>query len=163
MSALKHGLRHPTRLNDGGTIYHIAGYGKTGGADLVFFETTAEFASIWCNSDVKSEFVFCNMSTGKKLSNSGASKSFTRICAWIGVPEFRSHALRKRNVTEMIKMSGDWKVAQRFADHKDIKTTMTHYNDFERDCVDVQAHRLRAARKEKVKDMLRMSAFFKPK
>ena len=142
MAALKTALNSPKPLEDGGVCYHLPGFGKTGSTDLVFFDTTARLGHRWIQFGYKSEFVFCNLKDSTRLTNSGASKSFTRICNWAGVPIFWSHALRKRNITDIIRMSGDWKVGQVYAGHSDITTTMKHYNDFERDRVDSQAYNL---------------------
>ncbi len=160
MSAMQLALQNPINLPDGGVAYHLSGFGKTGGADLVFFERTARLATIWCKFDIQSDFLFCNLRTGGKLCNSGASKAFDRICKWVGVPRFRSQALRKRNVTDIIRITGDWKIGQRYARHSDIKTTMMHYNDFERDLVDLHAHKMQLTRERRYKETKDINKLF---
>ncbi len=160
MSAVATALRNPIALPDGGIAHHLPGFGKTGGADMVFFERTARLATVWYKTAKQFDFAFCNLRTGNKLSYTGATKAFIRICKWVGVPTFRSQALRKRNVTDIVKVSGDWKVGQRYAGHKDIKTTMMHYNDFEREKVDLHAHRLQMERKRMYQEMQEINKLF---
>jgi site-specific recombinase XerD len=159
VNALRQSLARPVLLDDG-VMYRVSGFGKTGSTSLAFFERTGRLADLHLENSALGDHVFCNLSTFVKLSNSGASKSFIRICNWVGVPVFRSHALRKRNVTDIIMMSGDWKVGQLFADHKEVSTTIKHYDDFEKEYVERQAHNLAASRSKQSQELNDMAKLF---
>lgn len=121
-----------------GRVRHvIVGKGKTGGANLVFFDETATLARLWL--DVSpwpgADHVFINLQTGRLLRRESMSRCFDRICEFANVPKFRSHAIRKRNASDLQQMFGDPELTRQYLGHSTIAVTMRHYNDFEQNRV----------------------------
>lgn len=117
--------------------YQIIGKGKTGGLPVLFFEETAQLASRWLDERPWQDapFVFISLDTGKRLRKASLGRSFERICKFVDVPTIRAHSIRKRNVTDVIRQSGDLTIGQKYAGHKSPETTMRHYNDLQNEDV----------------------------
>lgn len=139
---LQYALERGVVTSSGRVGYAVPGRGKTGNQYIVFFEETAVFARRWLAERPygDSPFVFTSVRTGAHLHPASAGRAFEKVCAFAGVPVFRAHSVRKRNVTEVIKLSGDLTVGQRLAGHRTIETTMIHYNDIiDDDVIDAAA------------------------
>ena len=63
------------------------------------------------------------------------------------MPTFRSHAVRKRNISQILTID-DPETAQRYAGHKSLETTLRHYKDIHED----QVHEAAAALAESWRD-----------
>lgn len=122
-------LQYPRRARNGRSSYWvIVNRGKTGAVNIEFFDETAELFRLWFRLMPKSEKVFVSTKTGEPLIRNSAARAFVCICKFAGVRPFRSHAVRKRNVNEIIE-SSDAEVGQRYAGHKSLETTLRHYKD----------------------------------
>lgn len=125
-------LRYGRQAQNGRIGYLITvNVGKTGAANIEFFDETAELFRLWfkVNPHQNTEKVFVSIKTGEPLHRNSAAKAFVRVCKFAGVRPFRSHAIRKRNVSEIIEVIADAEVAQRYAGHSDMETTLRHYKD----------------------------------
>lgn len=141
-------------------IYHVLSRGKTGAVRVRFFEDTAALARLWLPMlDDSAVWLFENP-RGERLQADYMSNCFRPVCKFAGVKTFRFQAIRKRGVIDIIHLTGDQRVGQKFANHKDIKTTQQHYNLFEDEAVDDAAARL--ARDRRGDDGL-VDDFFKKK
>ncbi|MCA9923516.1 MAG: site-specific integrase [Anaerolineales bacterium] len=131
-------LERPNVLGNGFRVFHVPTKGKTGSKSIRFYEMSYDLAHRWLNTTkhLNAEFVFCSLSTGKQLHVNSAAKAFIRACNYFDVPVFRAQALRKRNVTDVISQTGDWKKGQLYAGHSSPEVTMLHYNDFELEALD---------------------------
>lgn len=136
--------------------YQIIGTGKTGDQDLIFFNESADLARMWLNACPfpKSEFVFVSLRTGHLLRRETMGRCFVRVCEFAGVPTIRSHAIRKRNASDIQLIHHDPELTRQFLGHTSIKTTMMHYNDVDRDRVSAVASELASARRGDPLDML---------
>lgn len=147
LDALNHGRRTP----NGRVVYRIIGNGKTGDQALRFFAETADFAQIWLDVSPwpKAYYICINLRTGSRMVTNTISRAFPRICKFADVPEFRPHSVRKRNVTDMIRMSGNPKAGQVYANHLSAATTMQHYDDVDQEWIDDLAAELADRRRGK--------------
>jgi integrase len=126
-----------SRLGPAHIIYSVASKGKTGAAVVRFTEETARLFRLWfrlVDEDLPAgrgeDRVFLSVVTGEPLApNSLSNHCFRRVCEFAGVPHFRSHAVRHRNVTEIIDATGDPKIAQRVAGHRSLEVTLRIYNE----------------------------------
>lgn len=136
--------------------YQIIGTGKTGGQDMVFFNESADLARLWLNTNPfpKSEFMFVSLRTGHLLRRETMGRCFVRVCEFAEVPTIRSHAIRKRNASDIQMIHHDPELTRQFLGHTSIKTTMMHYNDVDRDRVSDVASELSSARRGDPLDML---------
>lgn len=124
-------LSQPQKTSSGLNVYHVTGWGKTGESELRFFEHTADLFRLWFEISPQvpaTAPVFINIKTGERLRVSSLGRTFERVCRYAKVPPFRSHAVRKRNISDMIRLSGSPNVGQRYANHADVATTMAHYD-----------------------------------
>lgn len=123
-------LQYPRKLKNGRSVYQVVvNRGKTGAVHIEFFEETAELFRLWFKVNPwKSQWVFVNIRTGEQMIRNSVGRSFVPVCGFAGVRPFRSHAVRKRNVSEIIEMA-DAEVAQRYAGHSDVETTLRHYKE----------------------------------
>lgn len=134
----RHALAHGHETKNGRMAYQVIGTGKTGASVLRFFSETAELFHLWqrLNPWPQAVFVFASITTGEKMRASSLGDSFVRISKFAGIPPVRAQAIRKRNVTDIIQKTGDWKMGQLLAGHSDMKVTMEHYNDVDLERVD---------------------------
>jgi integrase len=131
-----------------GPVYRISSRGKTGQATITFFEESAVLLRRWLEMMPDgASFVWCNTRTGQRLRPESLSLAIVRICKWSGVTPFRLHAIRKRDVTDVIAAAGDPKVGQLLAGHKDPRTTQMHYNQVEQSRVDALVGALNQGRR----------------
>lgn len=145
----------------GRNVYHASSRGKTGQVDVVFFEETAVLLRRWlAMMPAESNWLWVNLRTGKRLRADVLAIAFIRLCEFAGVPTFRFHAVRKRSVTDIIAATGDWKVGQLLAGHKDQRTTQLHYNDVDQQRVDVMAARLADVRRGRAGESVLAESFF---
>lgn len=140
---IEHALQRPRRLENGRNVYHVSSSGKTGAVRLRFFDETADLLRMWLNlMPDKSVWLWCSLNTGLRLNIHALWLGFKRICRFAGVPPFRFHAVRKRDVTDIIALSGDQKLGQLYAGHADGRTTQRYYNDVQQERVDQAAAHL---------------------
>jgi integrase len=146
---LRQALIRPVAVDGDREAFLVIGYGKTGDAPLIFFNETAVFARAWLEMDPQptSTWVFYNLRTGGLLRSPSLSRAFARVCEFVGVPVFRSHAIRKRNVTKIIGATGNIKIGSLYAGHKNSATTIRHYNDVDEEMVIAAASRVAASRR----------------
>lgn len=147
---LRAALIRPAHGSAGRDAYMVVGVGKTGDAPLMFFNETADLARLWLEIDPQpvSVWVFYNLRNGELLRGPSLSRAFARVCDFAGVPTFRSHALRKRNVTNIISATGNVKMGQMYAGHKSSQTTLLHYNDIAEEQVIAAASQVAARRRQ---------------
>ncbi len=120
-------LEAPVAAADGRLVYSVPSKGKTGMAVLEFCEETAHLFRLWLALTPSSaDRVFVSLKTGRPLRRDSLSRAFEQVCRFAEVPVFRAHAVRKRNITEIIQTT-DPETAQRYAGHKDLQTTLRHY------------------------------------
>lgn len=117
-------------VTSSGPIYVVYSVlGKTGTEKVRFFEETASIARMYLNLIPKTAvWLFENPATNARYRIDGLRKSFTRLCKFAGVPPFLFQSVRKRDVMDAIKASGDITVGQRYAGHKSSRTTQVYYN-----------------------------------
>lgn len=141
-------------------IYTVASSGKTGPTTLRFTSNTAALFRKWFklvdklfDPAISEDRVFLSIWSGQPIrADSIGNSSFRRICTFAGVPIFRSHAVRHRNITEIIDLTGDPKVAQLVAGHASLEITLEVYNQtLEKHAVDATAQ-LAARRRDKVQE-----------
>lgn len=142
--AVINSLKRPRRVSviTGGAVseipvYEIVGTGKRDDAVLMFYEYESNLFNLWLNLIPDhlynvSPFVFVSLATGRQLHKRTLSAAFDRICAFAGVPIFYSHAVRKRNVTDMLRDGIDLKTVSRIVNHANPLTTMRHYASVDR-------------------------------
>lgn len=142
------------RVAENGRLYYeiTARRDKTGSSQLIFFEETAELFEMWLPlvPPAARDLIFVNLNTGALLKPDSVSKAFARICGFAGVPVFRSHAVRKRNGSD-IRFSQDPVTAQHYLNHKSLETTLRHYTDVGEDDVGNAAANLASRRRKGVK------------
>ena len=100
---------------------------KTGAAKVLFTQATASYLMDWIAIVPAGEYLFCNVETGQPLHPDVAGKIIPRICAYTNIAPFRTHAIRKRNVTRLA--ASDPEIAQRYAGHRDLSTTLAFYKE----------------------------------
>ncbi len=161
---VRHALAAGRQTRFGRLVYTVIGYGKTGAAQLRFFSETAELFRLWEGMNPwKSPFVFASLLSGELVRPASLGRAFDRLCTFAGVPVVRAHALRKKNVRDIIKASGDWKMGQMFAGHENLSVTMEHYNDVLFEEVDDAAAALAELRRGDVQSHLLAAQLFKKK
>ena len=164
-SRVHHALERGHLVKEGRVVYTIVGYGKTEASFLKFFSETATLFSLWEKSNPwkDSNFVFCSLRTGERQQASSLGRAFERICKFADIPPFRSQAVRKRNVTDMIRQTGDWKAGQLLAGHANLKVTMEHYNDIMHEDMDDNVAAMATERRGGGGAALLAEALFMPK
>lgn len=146
---LQKSLERGKVLKNGRTVYRVQTEGKTGPVRLRFFEETAALARRWLDMlPDGAVWVFVNLRTGQRLRRDAMVLGFNRACKFAGVPVFRFHSVRKRQVTDVIEASGDPKVGQKYANHKSPRTTQIYYNDLADNRVDEAAADLSERRRQ---------------
>lgn len=140
---VKRALAAGQPLEGGRTAYHVLSHGKTGAATVRWYDETAALLSRWLTLIPEdARYVWCNLRNGKRLRADALRLGLERVCAFAGVERFGWHAIRKRNVTDMIRTTGDAKMGQLYAGHADERTTQTYYNDLDDAMVDEAAAHL---------------------
>ena len=130
-------------LANGRTVYKVNVKGKTAPFTIRFFDESADILRLWLNIMPKTAVhLFVSPRTGKRIRLDYMADAFKRICKYADVPTFRFQAVRKRDVTDMIQMSGDQKMGQLYAGHKSPRTTSIYYNDIKKSTVDKAASEL---------------------
>lgn len=115
------------RPANGRIIYEMwAKRGKTGAAKILFGEETAQILTLWLRLAPPSDHLFCNVHTAAPLNPDVAGRIIPRLCQFANIPPIRTHAIRKRNVTNL---ATDPEIAQRYAGHKNLSTTLLFYRD----------------------------------
>lgn len=143
-------LRLGEITEQGRAVYRTSSHGKTGAQNVIFFEETAVLLSNWLAvMPPKALYLFVNLRTGQRLHEDSMAIAFKRICKFANVPVFRFQATRKRDVTDIIVATGDQKVGQLLAGHKDARTTQIHYNVVEQSRVEGLAAALASQRRIK--------------
>ena len=136
-------LQEPAYTTNGQTIYHTHSHGKTGHALIRYFPETAVYLHDWLEYiPPRSPFLFINLNTGRRLQPDSMRLALKRICQFAEVPTFLFHAIRKRNITQIIRLSGDQKVGQIYAGHSSSTTTQQYYNMVQNQYVDDAAAQL---------------------
>lgn len=145
--------------SNGRVRYTVVGHGKTGDQELTFFNESADLYRLWqlVNPYPKADFVFISLKNGRLLRRETMGRAFVRVCEFAGVPTIRSHAIRKRNASDLQAAFHDPELTRQYLGHTSIKTTMAHYNDVDRERVGEAAALMASARRGDPLDML-----FKP-
>ncbi|MCA9935968.1 MAG: tyrosine-type recombinase/integrase [Ardenticatenaceae bacterium] len=146
---LEHALQYSRQTKNGRCVYRLPGRGKTGDQPLRFFGESAQFAQHWLDISPwpHAGHVCINLETGKRMTTNSVSRLFVRVCEFSGVQPFRPHALRKRNVSDLIQMTGDVKAGQLYAHHTSAETTLRHYDDIDQEYIDDVAAELAEMRR----------------
>lgn len=149
-SDMRAAIAAPRIAENGRATYHVAASGKVGDVTLRFFQETADLAAAWLAVDTHpaGAWLFHNLRDGSPLRRHSVSRAFNRLCGFAGVTVFRSHALRKRNVTRIIRETGHTRAGQHYANHRSQETTIRHYSDVTGDDVDDAAARLASSRRD---------------
>jgi integrase len=123
-------LERGRRAENGRMVYEVwINRGKTGAALLEFFDETAALFRQWfAVAPAGAEFVFVNEG-GEPVHPCTLGLCFVRVCRFAGVPPFRAQAVRKRNVTDISRLTKNPEIAQRYAGHSSLETTLEHYKD----------------------------------
>lgn len=158
-------LKRGRPIGDGRQVYVTRVTGKTTSVLVRFFDESAHLGRLWLERMPDgAAWLFCSLRTGKQLHVDYMGSCFKRICRFAGVPVFRYQAVRKRTVMDAIALSGDPKVGQLLAGHKDSRTTGEYYNLLQEEQVNAAAAALATARRGRPKadgdDLAR--AFFRP-
>lgn len=145
---MERALAHGRPLAELRTVYRAAVAGKTGTVAVRFFDESAELARRWLQlMPGNAAFLFCSLRDGRRLRRDYMGQAFKEICGYAGVPTFRYQAVRKRIVMDAIALSGDQKIGQLLAGHKDSRTTATYYNLVQQESVDIAAANLATQRR----------------
>lgn len=126
-------LKNPQKASNGVLVYTAtSGRGKTGQVKMRFTEHTAAIYRLWQmrRPDVSSQWVFIALGgkdSGKPMTVSGFSTIFVRRCREVGVPAFRTHAVRHRKGTDVTDKFSPAVAANVLG--ISIETVMIHYYD----------------------------------
>lgn len=159
--ALAGALRAPADT-PAGVVYTALSFSKGKPAKIRFGAFTAELARrLLAMLPDDCRYVFVSSRTWRQLHPDSFSDSFRRICEAAGVPTFRTHAVRKRNTTDVARMAG-LEAARKYAGHSDSKVTREFYVDAFSDDVDAAAasianrHRQPEKQNSEVNEMARL-------
>jgi integrase len=150
---------------DGRMVYRVTSRNKTGSVALEFCQETADLFRLWFEvgptAVVDRVFVSVarNAPQGTLLRRDTVARAFARICQFAKVPTFRAHAVRKRNISD-IMADNDPEVAQRYAGHRDLATTMVHYREKSADQVRNATAQLASSRRGNVDYDAEMARLF---
>lgn len=127
-----------------GNVYRIESHGKTGSVTLRFSDRTAKLGRLWLElaPPTSSPRLLVSLTNGQPLSKYSVSKAFDRMCQFVEVPIFRSHAVRHLNVTKLMQLRVDDKVVSSYANHSTPTVTTTVYRHLASGEVDVVAAEL---------------------
>lgn len=153
-------LAEPRYTRSGQVVYHAPSTGKTGPMTVRWYFHTGQMLQRWLDEqDAAALWLWTGYVGTDRLRVDYLVGALKRVCNFAGVPLIGWHAIRKRNVTDIIEQTGDAKVGQLYANHADIRTTQTYYNDLATERVDSAAADLAAHRRSLGSDL--MSAFFR--
>lgn len=156
-------LARPRRAANGRVVYRVVVLrDKTKTKRLRFFSESAELFKMWsavAPGHQETDSVFLSLWTGKRLSADSTSRAFVRVCGFAGVPVFRSQSLRMLNVSDIVSMT-NIDVGQRYAEHSNPATTMTHYLTKKAEQVDDAAAELADKRRGAAAFHNEMAEFF---
>lgn len=156
---VKRSLQQPHWTPEG-TAYVVGSKGKTGTANIVYFEQTAALFARWFEILPPScRFVFSNLETGERLQLDSLGRIFARVCKWVGIPVIRSHAIRKRNICDIVDESG-FAAAQQYAGHANVRTTQRHYYQANHNQTIKAAVKMNRRRRESAEEAAQMAALF---
>lgn len=144
---MERSLAHPVDT-ECGTVFRIASRGKTGPVTLRFSDRTARFANSWLElaPPSSSPRLLLSLKNGQPLRKDSVSRAFDRLCKFVGVPIFRSHAVRHLNVTQLMQRRVDDKLVSSYANHSTPMVTSTVYRHLAEGEVDMVAAELMHAR-----------------
>lgn len=156
--ALEEALRAPAQT-PAGPLFTALSFSKGKTAKIRFSQVTADLARRLLEQlPGECRHVFVSSRTWKQLHQDSLSDSFRRLCAFAGVPTFQSHAVRKRNTTDVARMAG-LEAARKYAGHSDAKVTREHYVDAFSDDVEEAAATI-AARHQSNNELDEMARLF---
>lgn len=156
--ALEDALRAPVET-PAGPLFTALSFSKGKTAKIRFSEATASLARrLLQQLPGDCRHVFVSSRTWKQLHQDSLSDSFRRLCEFADVPVFQSHAVRKRNTTDVARMAG-LEAARKYAGHSDAKVTREHYVDAFSDDVDAAAASI-AARHQSNQELDEMARLF---
>lgn len=148
-------LAEPQYTKSGQVVYHAPSTGKTGPMTVRWYFHTAQMLQRWIDEqDAAALWLWTGYVGKERLRVDYLVGALKRVCQFAGVPLIGWHAIRKRNVTDIIEATGDAKVGQLYANHADIRTTQTYYNDLANERVDSAAADLAAHRRSIRSDLL---------
>lgn len=129
-SQVDEALERPLQAANGRFSYRVVVHDKGKMSSLNFFQETAQLYKLY--DEVRPVYkgtdrIFINVRTGEPLQPGSVGRAFDRVCEFSGVPVFRAHSVRKRNVIDILDSSGNPKIAQAYAGHSDIRVTLDHY------------------------------------
>lgn len=160
---IQRALESPVRTPAGHAVYRCASQGKTGLVHIRFYFHSAQYLTQWLAvMPADAIWLWTAVDNPKRLHVDYMRSAFQRACKFAGVPVFRFHAVRKRDVTDIIQSSGDAKIGQLYAGHKDIRTTQAYYNEIDNDHVDQLAAELASQRRTPTSPNI-ADDFFKPR
>lgn len=161
VTAVNRALQHPRRYRDGTVVYHIDSAGKSGEVILRFFERTAGLFRQWLEvrPAAKTDMLFVN-SKGQPIHVRTITASIERICRFAGVPVFRTHAVRHRIITDVIKSGGSVNEAQNIANHASPRTTAENYLHLTNEDADIALARVHRMREKHVSESEEIAKLF---
>lgn len=156
--ALADALRAPADT-PAGPVFTALSFSKGKTAKIRFGPVTAGLADeVLARLPAECRHVFVSSRTWQQLHQDSLGDSFTRLCEFAGVPVFQTHAVRKRNTTDVARLAG-LEAARKYAGHSDSKVTREHYVDAFSDDVDAAAASI-AARRQQPDDAEEMARLF---
>lgn len=159
VQAVQDALANPLQTDAGQTAYVAESTGKAGPTNVVFFDDSARLYDQWRERQArKAKYVFTSVRTGKRLDSDSLGRIFGKVCKWCGVDAFSPQAVRKANVTGVIRLS-DLAVGQQYAGHSDMAITREHYYNPSREQVIDTAAELATQRRQDAPDN-EMARFF---
>ena len=162
-SDMEKALAKPRQAANGRIVYRVVVLrDKTKTKRLRFFSESAELFGMWkavAPGHSEADSVFLSLTTGKRLAADSTSRAFMRLCEFAGVPVFRSQSLRALNVSDIVSMT-NIDVGQRYAEHSNPATTMTHYLTKKAEQVDDAAAELAERRRGAAATHRQMAEFF---
>ncbi|MCA9942860.1 MAG: site-specific integrase [Anaerolineales bacterium] len=143
-------------------FYLVQSWGKTGVARIRFGRETASYLEmLFQQLPADSRWLWLSSRTYKRVRPETLSLNFTKVCIRLGLPVYRPHSVRKRTVTDIIEQTGDPKIGQLLANHKDPRTTAVWYNEVTEERVAREAAKLAQSRRNL--DLAdEFARFFKP-
>lgn len=149
-SQMERAIERPYQTRAGLVAYHVASRGKTGEVMLRFFAASADLCQRWLQlrPPTQSDRLFISLTDGRPLVKDTVSKAFDKLCKFAEVPIFRCHAVRHRNITDLMRAGADPKAAAAYANHSDESVTLAVYRHLIDGDVDDAAAALVARRRQ---------------